>query len=600
MTTYGFHSVLVWPIGVGGAVKLARNQRINVTDPATGLVPAGLKQDGQPVSWLTSDASGEVDYTAEVGVVVLSSAATGFSETVVSPDLSVEASGAAAAAASSAAAAAASAALVGAPSKAAMDAAMGGDVAGLVPLVAGKVDRLGTRGATRTIYVRATGNDTTGNGKTTGTAYREIQTAVASLAADGPVIRGSVVIDVGAGTYKGGITLPTTRGKSQDDFIKIKGPATGGSPNVPTAIVDFAADTSASWGILGEDSATFWVEDVKFIGAFPTAVRADRACYLQWRNVHVDGAAIGLFVTNGVRYATTGGRIENCSQGISELFSIVRDYSGATSTATGLTIANCTIGVKSKENCVGHFDYLQVEGCATGIELQLYSGGNMKGVGLKRNTLGIVLTNSEIHNETSIVWGTGADVNTRRILSIGNSSELALTGWVSAVEDAPTMRTGHRPLVLLASSYTDTTITGVTTETTVAQFNTLLRADWYSIQGKRARFVVCGTTASSAPLAAPYRVLLRVGGGLSLAAELSLPAALPATSHFKIEFDMICPADGANQKFIGTLSASGVSAGATVVARTFDLSASDGHVKVSAIPGNAADSVIFKVVEVWG
>ena len=95
MTTYGFHSVLVWPIGVGGAVKLARNQRINVTDPATGLVPAGLKQDGQPVSWLTSDASGEVDYTAEVGVVVLSSAATGFSETVVSPDLSVEASGAA-------------------------------------------------------------------------------------------------------------------------------------------------------------------------------------------------------------------------------------------------------------------------------------------------------------------------------------------------------------------------------------------------------------------------------------------------------------------------------------------------------------------------
>ena len=77
---------------------------------------------------------------------------------------------------------------------------------------------------------------------------------------------------------------------------------------------------------------------------------------------------VPVVATNGVRYATTGGRIENCSQGISELFSIVRDYSGATSTATGLTIANCTIGIKSKENCVGHFDYLQVEGCATGIE----------------------------------------------------------------------------------------------------------------------------------------------------------------------------------------------------------------------------------------
>lgn len=115
-------------------------------------------------------------------------------------------------------------------------------------LANGFVERQGKRGVTRTLYVRATGNDT--NPGTLAAPFREIRAAVDSLSADGPVVRGSVVVDVGPGAYKGGIRLPQTRGTAQDDYLVIRGPATGGHPNVPTAVIDQSLDTGNNWGLL--------------------------------------------------------------------------------------------------------------------------------------------------------------------------------------------------------------------------------------------------------------------------------------------------------------------------------------------------------------
>ena len=138
-----YRKVLVWPVGAGGAVKIAPNQRITVTDPKTGLTPTGLKQQGQPVPWATSDANGTALFTTDrtVRVVDISDPAGRVVERLEALEDIGSAAQAAADAAAAQQAAQDAASLVGAPAKDAMDAAMGGDVAGLVPVVAGKVGK---------------------------------------------------------------------------------------------------------------------------------------------------------------------------------------------------------------------------------------------------------------------------------------------------------------------------------------------------------------------------------------------------------------------------------------------------------------------------
>lgn len=85
MTVYNFTSVVVWD-NLGGTVKLARRQHIGATDPATGLVAAGLTQDGQPVTDLVTDTMGHVTFTATIPVVRLTSP-NGLTQDVPSRDL---------------------------------------------------------------------------------------------------------------------------------------------------------------------------------------------------------------------------------------------------------------------------------------------------------------------------------------------------------------------------------------------------------------------------------------------------------------------------------------------------------------------------------
>jgi hypothetical protein len=456
----------------------------------------------------------------------------------------------------------------------------------------------GTRGATRTIYVRTTGSDTN-NGSTAGTAFREIRAAVASLDKYGPVLRGSIVIDVGAGTYKGGIKFPAIRGAAWDDFVKIVGPSVGGHPNVPTAIISKTADATATYGVQALDGQTIWLEDLKFTGAFAYAVDTRRFVYAQVRNCHGVGAGAGTVFFGALTsctYQVTGGIVDGYENGFQEHFNVNRSFDTATSTATGTVVKNCDVGVQAKEDCNGHVDYMSFEDCGTGIELQAWSTANIKGATFKRNDVGIALLNSEIHNEaTAVVWGTGADANTRRIYSAGMSAELELFGWADSTS-ALTSNVGHRPLVVIASSYSDVTVTGTTAETAIYNFSSLLRGGWYTSAGKRFRVVLRGSVVSAPTLAAGYRVLLRVAG--TLAVETRIPSTAVVGDDFEVEFEGVCTADGNNQKFFGKISGYTPSTSG-YAPRTLDLSVASG-VQVSAIPGASGESVTFRSVEVYG
>jgi hypothetical protein len=453
--------------------------------------------------------------------------------------------------------------------------------------------KYGTRGVTRTIYVRTSGNDAN-DGKTTGTAFREIRAAVASLANDGPIIRGSVVIDVGAGTYKGGITFPQVRGYAQDDFVKIIGPAVGAHPAVPTAIIDYAADNTVTFGLRAYDGANVWLEAIKFLGGFDIAVDIRRDCYVQWRNAHIDGsgfARVGLNIIHKSLYSVTGGIIENCTEaGISELFGVQRSFDTVSSNAAQMIIRNCDTGLQGKEGCVGHLDYLNIESCGTGLELNGSCVANVKVMSLKKNTLGMAIVNAEIHNTGGIVWGTGLDANTRDIVVMGSAgTELDAIGW-SAGTFPRTSRVGHRPLITRASSLTDQTLLGPLAETNFYSFSAAVPGRRLRVAGQKMRVEFRGSVVTT--LAANYRILLRFGS--SFMTDLTIPSGTVAGTRFTGEFEVVCSADGDNQKVYASLR------GVTVqnyAVRTFTFT-SDQTVTISAIALNAADSVTLTMCEV--
>lgn len=447
-------------------------------------------------------------------------------------------------------------------------------------------------GDENTLYCDADASDDLGDGLSANDPIQQIRTAVDHLENYGPFLDGSWYVRAAAGTYKGGIQFG--RNLQSRDLIRIIGPSVGGHPNVPTAIIDKAADTGETRGILLNDGILLWLEEVKFTGAFLHGLSAQRNCYVNLNNVHADGCDIGWQFTNHCRYFVTGGIIENCDNGVGELFGIVRAYQGE-ALADGPIIRDCDVGLKAKENCVGHTDYITFEDNGTGMELQLFSGTNPKGASFKRNGAAIVLNNSEIHNESRVSFGTGADANGVTILSLGNSSEIYNYGWVAAGGD-PALRTGHRPLVLLKSAYGTTTHTGTVAETDLFLGASELEMGMYAVQGKKYKMLVRGQANNL--MAGTARLLLRTGG--TFMTDVTIPAGTASGADFVAEFEVICSADGNTQRVSSWLLVDGQLPDVTSLSRTTTMDDADHSANISAILANSADSVSLHVVELWG
>lgn len=446
------------------------------------------------------------------------------------------------------------------------------------------------------IWVDATGSDTN-DGLSSNYPVKEIKTAVALLDNYDGASGAIWTIQATAGTYKGGILVP--RGWGNRNFIKIKG-AVAVHPNASTTVIDLSADVTATYGVLASDGTQLWLENIKINGAFTQGVYIARNAYLQWVNVHVVSALTGLQANVHCRYFVTGGKISNCvNYGINELFHITRSFDTVASSAEQLIIEFAgKTGLKAKENCVGHLDYLNIQDCPVGVEFQLFSGANTSGLELKRCSVGIVLVNSELHVYAGIVWGSGADTCTRRIKRIGNSSIIDTFGW--APDGGVTQKLGQAPLVKIGQNYTSVTVTGTTTETNVRQYTSILKQDIYCVEGSKLTFKLWGRTGAGGALIGNVRLLLRLVS--IFATDVTLPAGTPANAFFMAEFDVICTADGNNQIVMSKLIIEGGSApiDVTMIDRTIDLAGGDRTVLLSCIPANAGDSVSVWGTELYG
>ena len=447
--------------------------------------------------------------------------------------------------------------------------------------------RSGRRGVTRTIYVRANGSDTN-DGLSEATAFREIRAAVEALDREMPDLRGSVVIDVGPGEYKGGIRLPNTRTPTQDNFVRIQGPSVGGHPNVPTATIRYSLDTTPTWAILAENGWWLWVQDIAIEGAFNTGLDCRSDVTLQRHNVHIDGCRIGVSATTRVMDNARGGIIQNCTlYGVQEMYGTIRTYGGGI--GAGTIFRNNEIGLYSKSFCGGHLDHAEFEN--NGVAVHVDRGGvNFYQVRIHGSTVaGIACKDTEIHNVGGIDWGT---TNARRVLQWGPASnEADLWGWAGSNLHAT--RTGQPAPICIAQDYDSHTV-NQTTSTQFTNFVQILPADRLCMKGRRLRVVIQGKIGNT--LTAPAAVRVLVGGTTF---SMSTFHTGTEAGTFYIEADVICVADGNSQKTITRYSTQGRSAQATSLATTKDLSTADTSVTVTGNVGAAGELLTVEFVELY-
>lgn len=454
-------------------------------------------------------------------------------------------------------------------------------------------------GQSNTLYIAATatsGNDGLSSSQAIGINTDNWDALEDALANYGPTLEGSWTITGAAGTYRGGYVHP--RNLASRDIIDFAGPAAG-HPNVPTMIIDDAT-ASETRGMLFQDGAIVRLTDIKFTGAFAECASAVRDCYIWFVNVHcgADGAsnypAIGLAMETRTHYFVAGGLIDGCTDiGISELFGVVRSFSTGISLAIDqMTIQNCAVGVKAKENCVGHLRYLNIDNCDTGVELQAYSAANVSNMEIGNCAVGIVLTNSQIHNETSIVWNTG---NTVKILPFGQAaSQLATLGWVANSGD-PAQRVGYPAPISFANDYDSDTHTGTTNITAIWTELDILPAGYYSVKGRRFEVLVVGRVPTGVTLIGDVTIYLYVEGLQE--ASVVIPSG-SGQQGWTARFSMVCPSDGNAQIYSATLVGETFQYAYTI-RRTRDLASQDNAVAIRVGLANAADSITLDVKELF-
>jgi hypothetical protein len=368
--------------------------------------------------------------------------------------------------------------------------------------------------------------------------------------------------------------------------------------------IDYDADTFYDYGIRSYDGGLAYITDVKFTGAFRYAIDMRRQSYIYLKNVHGNGpgktvtGCVFFGALDHVEYYMEGGIVTDYDRGMQEHGSVRRHYENTASVSEGTQFKRCMVGIYAKEASGGHIDNATFEDCGTGVEFHTYCNANTLRTTFKRCAVGILLTNSEIHNENSMIFGTGVDSCTRTIVSLGSSSELSYAGWTGVNET--TIRSGHRPLIMLEADYATRPHTGTTVETTKYTFSERLKGGMYAVQGKRFQVRLIGSVVTPPATSAGVRILVRVASIFT--AEVTIPQSAIAGADFEAMWTIICTADGDFQKCFAMLGGVVNSGTAAYAERTIPLkdTSTNHSVAISFISGADADSITLNACELWG
>lgn len=233
---------------------------------------------------------------------------------------------------------------------------------------------------TNNLYVSTSGNDAN-DGLDASTPMATPRKATDSLFNYGPVLTGYWQVNIAAGTYS-----PTQQGIYMRNLksinsIFIAGPAVGGSPNVPTAIID-GSSCSVGYGIgaFFAGGMRVQIQDVKFTNWGTTSseggVEAEEATYLYLKNTHVDTAYYACVkVFSGYLYID-GGIFKNCTfHGIhaQDCQFVIGANGGASSNR--VAVQNCNTGFHMIGGSAdGHLQFTDFSGSGIGRNVWLNDG----------------------------------------------------------------------------------------------------------------------------------------------------------------------------------------------------------------------------------
>lgn len=442
---------------------------------------------------------------------------------------------------------------------------------------------------TRRIYVSASGDDSN-DGLTSDFPIATGLQASEILRNLGPEISGNIEIILAAGTYAGFVL---GRKFGNTSLITVKGPDVTLNTE-PTAIIDQTLNSARAAGVSVAGTQRVTLQNIKTQG-FSTTGRAGvslaKQCDVSLINVWDDGSYYGWDIQDGVSYRVLGGNLENNNTGVNELFGCRRAfYASGPSEAT--TISTSTdVGFRAKESGVGHLDYLNVNGAGNAcVEFQSGGTANVVGMVLNNATVGFLIANCELHNMSSVTFGSGIVHAVKRI---GSGYELTALGWTGS---PIAIETGFSPLTLIGTpKYVQTAQTG-TTPVDYA-LGTLL-AKRYNAKGQRAKVVVRGAVRGGA-LAAPCLINIVIGGAL-LGGTVNVPTATIQNAGFTLEMELITTSNGNVQLVCCELRGEGTTfIDVQHVERTIDYT-TDKAVALRVTPGNAGDGVQILSAELWG
>lgn len=442
------------------------------------------------------------------------------------------------------------------------------------------LDPSGTQ--TNTIYVDPAGSDTN-DGITSALPKQTIQGAFDVLASYGPTLSGNWVVQLAAGTYPIGGTQGVLSTPSLNRVI-VKGPDVGGSPNVPTAVLDGAGGAAYTHGLRSSGNGVLAeFRDIKAInftagGGDTTRIGfvAENNADLLTTNVHATGATwCGVYGFSAARLRVYGGILDGCRSGV--IVNAVEATVGGAGVQQVYVRNSTESGIYWSRGSQGHVDYVTFEDNAIGLRIAENSRVDTVANTFKRNSYAIRAQTGGLWGEggTPNTYGTGADVNPNGIQGLafsGNSVELeGSAGWSRVAYDRTTR-----------------TLTGTTSLTTLTTPYTL-PADRMTGAGKSCRVYSVGVFTA---ITAGSVMTVNFGG---LAFSVTVPAA---ATNAAFELDVTLYEVAGGYRAIGRIS-QGLNGTRFATATAGFTAGSAQAISIAATPANVADSIALYRTDVY-
>lgn len=239
---------------------------------------------------------------------------------------------------------------------------------------------------TNTLYVVPVGGVAGNDGLSNTESPATLSEAFNLLPNYGPVLGGSWVFQLYAGTYKHAY-FPS--GLKSANPITVNGVNVGGHPIVPQTIISDGTNQAGS-GIYCDHGTRVILNNLKATGysqtgnGFAVAYGSEMTC----NNCHTDGNYYGMQALHHATLIAPDGIQQNNTYGIYSI-QLSNHYIGiqnSTDVSKGIIIQNNTYGFSAKEFSTGHVNFCTITGNGDGIYLYRLASVNGDGIVFSNNT----------------------------------------------------------------------------------------------------------------------------------------------------------------------------------------------------------------------